>query len=339
MNPSRSWLGRGRRWGRHHDMDSLLDRINDDIDRLDSALLSTSAAASPGGWDDAASVTPPVSPTRDWPLLDEREPPPSRRPGSSLQAVDVGDPDAVVSMLARAFQSSELCDVSFILRAPGARASTSGASDTDEDRVDAMGAIVAAQSPGLKALIYGDWRAGWFGASSPNGMRAEKAECVIDLPAEQFSVSSPMLPFPGLAAAARGGESSGPWSGAEFRRLVRFCHTGQVTLAPGAPETLALALCAEHFGVAALTDICSRFIRHRLAAWEPLLCAFLQSICGVEAFATLEEAVCRYTCEHAAAVLGEGRVAVLSEALLCRVVGDVELAMGDAEVEELVVEW
>jgi hypothetical protein len=38
-------------------------------------------------------------------------------------------------------------------------------------------------------------------------------------------------------------------------------------------------------------------------------------------------------------VLGEGRVAVLSEALLCRVVGDVELAMGDAEVEELVVEW
>ena len=72
MNPSRSWPGRGRRWGRHHDMDSLLDRIKDDIDRLDSALLSTSAAASPGGWDDAASVTPPVSPTRDWPLLDER---------------------------------------------------------------------------------------------------------------------------------------------------------------------------------------------------------------------------------------------------------------------------
>ena len=230
--------------------------------------------------------------------MHEQVPPPSRRrPGTSRQVVEVADATGVLANLARAYRSSELCDVVFLVRAPGGISS-----EVAVQRVEAMGAVVAAQSPGLKALIYGDVRAGWFGATSPHGMLCEKAEVVIDLPSVQFSVASSLLPVPGLskdeAISATSsserkdnGSSSGPWSAAEFRRLIDFCHTGEVALTPGAPETLALTLCSEYFAVVTLTEICCRFISRRLAAWEPLLCVFLQSICGVHAFSALEQSV------------------------------------------------
>ena len=239
-------------------------------------------------------TTPPGTP------MDEQVPPPSRRRlGTSTQVVEVADATGVLANLARAYRSSELCDVVFLVRAPAPGGSSTEAA---VQRVEAMGAVMAAQSPGLKALIYGDVRAGWFGATSPHGMMCEKAEVVIDLPSVQFSVASSLLPVPGLSKdAARSatssserndnGSSSGPWSAAEFRRLVDFCHTGQVALTPGAPETLALALCSEHFAVVTLTEICCHFITRRLAAWEALLCVFLQSICGIHAFTALEQSV------------------------------------------------
>jgi hypothetical protein len=230
-------------------------------------------------------------------MRDEQVPPPSRRrPGTSTQVVEVADATGVLANLARAYRSSELCDVAFVVRAPG---DISG--EAVVQRVEAMGAVVAAQSPGLKALIYGDVRAGWFGARGPHGMLSEKAEVVIDLPSAQFSVASSLLPVPGLGKESSGTSrsegngnrslSAGPWSAAEFRRVVDFCHTGQVSLAPGAPETLALTLCAEYFAVVTLMEICCHFITRRLAAWEPLLCVFLQSICGVQAFIALEQSV------------------------------------------------
>jgi hypothetical protein len=48
--------------------------------------------------------------------------------------------------------------------------------------------------------------------------------------------------------------------------------------------------------------------------------------------------VVRYVCANPT-VLGNGQAAVLSEALLCRLVQDEELQMSQAEVEELVVDW
>ena len=48
--------------------------------------------------------------------------------------------------------------------------------------------------------------------------------------------------------------------------------------------------------------------------------------------------VIRYVCANPA-VLTDGQASVFSEALLCRIVTNQELKMGQAEVEELVVDW
>lgn len=278
-------------------MEPLLDRLDEDINRLDSALSLVSSPGPAGSIIHDPAYAIGTTPPHTHRALPEHGV--SSAPSTSRHIVEIADADGVVANLARAYESSTLNDVVFVLRAPTCRGAD--AAEADVDQVEAMGAVVAAQSPGLKALIYGDVRSGWFGASSPNGMRTEKAEIVIDLPGERFSVASSLLPVAGLVSDASSGkstyerssaaQSTRPWSAAEFRQLVRFCHTGQVSLAAGAAQTLALALCAEYYAVATLTEICSRFIARRLEAWEPFLCVFLQSICGVRAFATLEQAV------------------------------------------------
>ena len=48
--------------------------------------------------------------------------------------------------------------------------------------------------------------------------------------------------------------------------------------------------------------------------------------------------VISYVCAHPT-VLQNGQAFVLSEALLCRLVGDGELQMNQSEIEELVVDW
>ena len=254
--------------------EGLLDRINRDLDRLeeleDDLQQRTLRSLSPFSHESALhmapvepqvverhTVTAPVSPPREeysYPPAAEHEPPPSsRNRGASTLPVQIEGTGLLVAMLARAYKSSDLCDVRFVLR--------SGAT-SEVDRVDAMGAVVAAQSPSLKALIYGDYRAGWFGASTPTGMRTEKADVTIDLP-------------------------ENGWSSDAFRLLVRFCHTGQVALTPGAEATLGLALCANHCAVDGLRDLCVSFIAQRLPAFEHLLASFYQSIAGVDGFTEL----------------------------------------------------